>query len=51
VHFLRFELSDAMVTALRGGAKLSVGIDHANYTHANDALPDTTRAALFADFA
>jgi len=51
VHFLRFELSDAMVTALRGGAKLSVGIDHANYTHANDALPETTRAALFADFA
>jgi hypothetical protein len=51
VHFLRFELSDAMVTALRGGAKLSVGIDHANYTHANDALPEATRAALFADFA
>jgi hypothetical protein len=51
VHFLRFELSDAMVTALRGGAKLSVGIDHANYTHVNDALPETTRAALFADFA
>ena len=51
VHFLRFELSDAMVTALRGGAKLSVGIDHANYAHANDALPDATRAALLADFA
>jgi hypothetical protein len=51
VHFLRFELSDAMVTALRGGAKLSVGIDHANYAHANDALPETTRAALLADFA
>ena len=51
VHFLRFELSDAMVASLRGGAKLSVGIDHANYTHANDALPDATRAALLADFA
>ena len=51
VHFLRFELTDAMVAALRGGAKLSVGIDHANYTHANDALPDVTRAALLADFA
>ena len=51
VHFLRFELSDAMVVALRSGAKLSVGIDHANYAHANDALPDATRAALLADFA
>jgi hypothetical protein len=51
VHFLRFELSDAMVASLRGGAKLSVGIDHANYAHANDALPDATRAALLADFA
>jgi hypothetical protein len=51
VHFLRFELSDAMVAALRSGAKLSVGIDHANYAHANDALPDATRAALLADFA
>jgi len=51
VHFLRFELSDAMVAALRSGAKLSVGIDHANYAHANDALPDATRVALLADFA
>ena len=51
VHFLRFELSDAMVAALRSGAKLSVGIDHANYAHANDALPETTREALLADFA
>ena len=51
VHFLRFELSDAMEAALRSGAKLSVGIDHANYAHANDALPDATRAALLADFA
>jgi len=51
VHFLRFELSDAMVTALRGGAKLVMGIDHENYRHANDALAEETRAALIADFA
>lgn len=51
VHFLRFELSDAMVSALRSGARLVIGIDHANYTHANDALAETTRAALLADFA
>jgi hypothetical protein len=51
VHFLRFELSDAMVAALRSRAKLSIGIDHESYAHANDALPDATRAALLADFA
>jgi hypothetical protein len=51
VHFLRFELSDAMVTALRGGARLSAGIDHANYTHAADSLPAGLREALIADLA
>ena len=51
VHFLRFELTDAMVAALRSGARLVIGIDHANYTHANDALAETTRKALLADFA
>src|ERR1044072_7717164 len=33
VHFLRFELSEAMVSGLEGGATLSVGIDHPNYQH------------------
>ena len=28
VHFLRFELDDAMVAALRRGAALSIGVDH-----------------------
>ena len=51
VHFLRFELTDAMVAALRGGAKLSAGIDHANYTHAADSLPAGLREALIADLA
>lgn len=51
VHFLRFELSDAMVAALRGGARLVIGIDHANYTYANDTLSAATREALIADFA
>ena len=31
VHFLRFELSNEMITALKGGAQLSAGIDHDNY--------------------
>lgn len=51
VHFLRFEFSDAMVTALRAGAALAIGIDHPNYTHAVEALPAAVRAALIADFA
>jgi hypothetical protein len=51
VHFLRFELSDAMVAALRGGSRLVVGIDHPNYTQSNDSIADATRKALIADFA
>ncbi|MBM4214341.1 MAG: DUF3501 family protein [Gammaproteobacteria bacterium] len=51
VHFLRFELTEAMIGALRGGARLVMGIDHANYTHANEAIADNTRKALIADFA
>ncbi len=33
VHFMRFELSDAMVSAIKQGASVSAGIDHANYQH------------------
>src|SRR5690349_15442959 len=33
VHFLRFELSPAMIAGLQGGATLSVGIDHPEYQH------------------
>lgn len=51
VHFLRFELSDAMVAALRSGAPLVIGIDHPNYPHSNDAVAASTREALIADFA
>jgi len=31
VHFLRFELTDAMAQALKSGAGLSIGIDHPRY--------------------
>ena len=33
VHFLRFELSDKMVTDLGQGAALGIGIEHRNYSH------------------
>ena len=49
VHFLRFELSEAMASGLGGGATLSVGIDHPNYQHQISPVADNVRAALVAD--
>ena len=49
VHFLRFELSEAMASELGGGAALSVGIDHPNYQHQISPVADNVRAALTAD--
>jgi hypothetical protein len=51
VHFLRFELTDAMVGALRQGAALVVGVDHEHYTHSTEPLTGATRDSLLADFA
>jgi hypothetical protein len=51
VHFLRFELNDAMSAGLKGGAALSVGIDHPNYQHQISPAADNVRAALVADLA
>jgi hypothetical protein len=33
VHFMRFELSDAMVAAVKQGATVSAGIDHPDYQY------------------
>ena len=49
VHFLRFELRDDMIAALKGGAGLGIGIDHPEYAVAVAAVPAETRAALIAD--
>ncbi len=51
VHFLRFELTAEMVTALRGGAALGMGVDHAHYSAALMPVGDATRASLLADLA
>ena len=48
VHFLRFELDSAMCAALKGGAALKLGVDHARYVHEADA-PAAVRASLTAD--
>jgi len=49
VHFLRFELSPAMVTALKEGANLRAGVDHPLCTVRVDAVPEVTRESLVAD--
>ncbi len=51
VHFLRFELSPDMATAVKAGAALSAGIDHASYSFALDALPGDIRDSLAQDLA
>ena len=50
VHFLRFELSDAMAADLKAGAGLTLGIAHANYHYQVEATP-ATRESLVADLA
>jgi hypothetical protein len=49
VHFLRFELNEAMAAGLKGGAALSIGIDHPNYQHQISPAPENVRAALASD--
>ena len=48
VHFLRFELSPAMLSRLFAGAAIGVGVDHPAYSAAVDVGPET-RASLVAD--
>lgn len=49
VHFLRFELTPAMIVDLRAGAALAAGIDHQHYRQALDTVPAPLRAALLTD--
>ena len=50
VHFMRFELTDEMATAVKNaGASISVGIDHPNYTHAVSPVPGPIRESLAGD--
>ena len=49
VHCLRFELSTGMVSAVKSGAALSVGVDHPAYTANTHALPEAVRASLAFD--
>jgi hypothetical protein len=49
VHFMRFELNQAMINALTAGADLSMGVDHDLYRH-QLKLPRQNTEALLADF-
>lgn len=51
VHFLRFELTAAMIAKLRAGAMLSAGIDHPNYRYTVNEIDDSMRGSLTADLA
>ena len=50
VHFLRFELTPLMKTALAGGARLAMGVDHADYSVGIEVTPES-RTALLRDLA
>jgi hypothetical protein len=49
VHFLRFELTPAMITAVHRGAAVRAGIDHPAYTISAIELPATVRDSLAGD--
>jgi hypothetical protein len=51
VHFLRFELTPAMIAAARNGAAIGMGIEHEAYNHSVAALPEAVRRSLVSDLA
>ncbi len=51
VHFLRFELTPAMIQALHQNAALSMGVDHPAYQAAIDPVAADVRASLLNDLA
>ena len=51
VHFLRFELSPAMIRALKAGASLAIGVDHPALSASLPAVGEATRDSLVRDLA
>jgi len=49
VHFLRFELSGAMIAAAREGSSISMGIDHRKYNFTVGSVDDAVRKSLVGD--
>ena len=48
VHFMRFELSDEMIDALKKGAGLTIGVEHSIYSYSTE-VDDATRQSLIND--
>ncbi len=51
VHFLRFEFTLGMIAAVKRGAALAMGVDHAHCTVRVDEVAPAVQAALARDFA
>ena len=51
VHFLRFELSDTMIAAIKNGEAIAIGVDLAAYNHRVDEIVAQTHELLSQDFA
>lgn len=49
VHFLRFELTPAMIQMLHQGAALSIGVDHPAYQASIDVVDSNIRTSLLQD--
>ena len=49
VHFLRFELTPPMIASMKGGAALSLGVDHDNYRHEINPVAPAVQASLKSD--
>ncbi len=49
VHFLRFELDSAMVTAAINGSPISAGVEHSAYAIEGFEIPEEIRASLAQD--
>ncbi len=49
VHFLRFELTPAMVKAVKQGAAIAIGVDHPHYRHSIEPVATAIRDSLAND--
>ena len=49
VHFLRFELSPAIIADVHKGASISAGVDHENYSVTLDPIPENVAKSLAED--
>ena len=51
VHFMRFELTDEMVKAVKDNQDISMGIDYKGFDQLLDPIPDDSRVSLINDLA